>query len=102
MLVLPGPIAIFAVDDPGLRRMKLQTAPLEPAVNGCQHLLGLHLALAMDDNVVSVTLERDRDRISCGGQWRPTHHTDVTLIDADSYRRSESEAEAAARRKRKP
>ncbi|HVT57073.1 MAG TPA: ATP-binding protein [Thermoanaerobaculia bacterium] len=33
---------------------------------------------------------------------RLTHHADVTAIDADSYRRRESEAEAAARRKRKP
>ena len=32
---------------------------------------------------------------------RLTHHADVTLIEADSYRRRESEAEAAARRKRK-
>jgi DNA replication protein DnaC len=30
---------------------------------------------------------------------RLTHHADVTLIDGDSYRRRESEAEAAARRK---
>lgn len=33
---------------------------------------------------------------------RLTHHADVTAIDADSYRRRESETEAAARRKRKP
>lgn len=33
---------------------------------------------------------------------RLTHHADVTAIEADSYRRRESEAEAAARRKRKP
>jgi DNA replication protein DnaC len=33
---------------------------------------------------------------------RLTHHADVTSIEADSYRRRESEAEAAARRKRKP
>jgi DNA replication protein DnaC len=32
---------------------------------------------------------------------RLTHHADVTLIEADSYRRRESEAEAAARRKRR-
>jgi DNA replication protein DnaC len=32
---------------------------------------------------------------------RLTHHADVTAIDADSYRRRESEAEATARRKRK-
>lgn len=31
---------------------------------------------------------------------RLTHHADVTLIEGDSYRRRESEAEAAARRKR--
>lgn len=31
---------------------------------------------------------------------RLTHHADVTLIEADSYRRRESESEAAARRKR--
>jgi DNA replication protein DnaC len=31
---------------------------------------------------------------------RLTHHADITLIDADSYRRRESEAEAAARRAR--
>jgi DNA replication protein DnaC len=30
---------------------------------------------------------------------RLTHHADVTLIDGDSYRRRDSEAEAAARRK---
>jgi len=33
---------------------------------------------------------------------RLTHHADVTLIEGDSYRRRESEAEAAARRRRKP
>jgi len=33
---------------------------------------------------------------------RLTHHADVTAIEADSYRRRESEAEAAARRKPKP
>jgi DNA replication protein DnaC len=33
---------------------------------------------------------------------RLTHHADVTAIDADSYRRRESETEAQARRKRKP
>lgn len=33
---------------------------------------------------------------------RLTHHADVTLIEADSYRRRESEAEAAARRRKKP
>jgi DNA replication protein DnaC len=32
---------------------------------------------------------------------RLTHHADVTLIDGDSYRRRESEAESAARRKRR-
>lgn len=32
---------------------------------------------------------------------RLTHHADVTLIEGDSYRRRESEAEAAARRRRK-
>lgn len=32
---------------------------------------------------------------------RLTHHADVTLIEGDSYRRRESEAEAAARRKRR-
>ena len=31
---------------------------------------------------------------------RLTHHADITLLDADSYRRRESEAEAAARRAR--
>jgi DNA replication protein DnaC len=31
---------------------------------------------------------------------RLTHHADVTLIEGDSYRRRESEADAAARRKR--
>ncbi len=33
---------------------------------------------------------------------RLTHHADVTLIDGDSYRRRESESEAAARRKALP
>lgn len=33
---------------------------------------------------------------------RLTHHADVTLIEGDSYRKRESEQEAAARRKRKP
>jgi DNA replication protein DnaC len=33
---------------------------------------------------------------------RLTHHADITTIDADSYRKRESEAEAAVRRKRKP
>lgn len=32
---------------------------------------------------------------------RLTHHADVTLIEGDSYRKRESEQEAAARRKRK-
>lgn len=33
---------------------------------------------------------------------RLTHHADVTLIEGDSYRRRESEAESAARRKGRP
>jgi DNA replication protein DnaC len=33
---------------------------------------------------------------------RLTHHADVTLIEGDSYRRRESEAESAARRKSRP
>jgi hypothetical protein len=44
----------------------LQTAPLEPAVNGCQNLLGLLLTLEVDDNVVDVTLERDLWKVPLG------------------------------------
>src|ERR1700674_31171 len=59
VFVLPVPIAVLAIDDPGFCWMKLQLAPLEPAMDGCQHLLGLRLALAVDDNVVGVPLELD-------------------------------------------
>lgn len=39
--------------------MKLQTALLEPAPDGLQHLAGLILALAVDDGIVRVPLELD-------------------------------------------
>ena len=46
-LVFPVPVVILAVDDPGLRWMKLQTALLEPTPDGFQHELGLSLTPAM-------------------------------------------------------
>src|SRR6266542_3554731 len=59
MFVLPTPIIVLAVDDPGLHRMKLQTALRKPISDGCQHQLGLPPAPAMHDGVVRVALERD-------------------------------------------
>src|SRR6185295_10224373 len=51
VLVLPTPIVVLAIHDPGLRGMKLQTALDEPIPDGLQHLLGLPLAPAMDDGI---------------------------------------------------
>src|SRR4029079_3321605 len=52
VLVLPAPIIILTVDDPGLHGMKLQTTLLEPIPDGLQHLLRLNLAPAVHDGVV--------------------------------------------------
>jgi hypothetical protein len=59
VLVLPGPIVVLAVDDPSLRRMKLQTALLEPTTDGLLHRTGLPLAPTVDDGIARITLERD-------------------------------------------
>src|SRR5262249_44046327 len=62
-LVLSSPIVVLAVNDPGLRRMKLQTALLEPIADRFEHLPRMPLAAAMDDRIVSIALELDRRKI---------------------------------------
>src|SRR4051794_10937020 len=52
--VLPRPVVVLAVDDPGLRRMKLQTAVRQTTPDGLQHRPRLRLAPAMDECIVRV------------------------------------------------
>jgi hypothetical protein len=59
VFVLPTPIIILAVDNPGLRGMKFQAALPKPIPDGSQHCLCLTLAPAMDNGIVRVALERD-------------------------------------------
>src|SRR5262245_34861096 len=49
VLALSSSIVILAVDDPGLLRMKLQTALLEAITDRFEYLLGVALAPAVDD-----------------------------------------------------
>src|ERR687891_367642 len=60
MLAVSSSIIVLAVDDPGLRRMKLQTALLEPITDRFEHLLRVPLAPAVDDCIVSIALKLDR------------------------------------------
>ncbi|HEY6397979.1 MAG TPA: hypothetical protein VIX82_11045, partial [Solirubrobacteraceae bacterium] len=57
MFETPGPVRIVAVDDPGLHRVKLQTALLESTTDGVQHRPGLSLTPAVDDRIVRIALE---------------------------------------------
>src|ERR1700748_397238 len=60
MLAISSSIVVLAVNDPGLHRVKLQTALLEPITDRFEHLLRVPLAPAMDDGVVCIALELDR------------------------------------------
>src|SRR5262249_56821768 len=55
----PGPAISFAVNNPSLHRMKLQTALLKAATDSLQHLTGFLLCPAMDDRIVRISLESD-------------------------------------------
>ena len=66
LLVLPAPIVIFAVNDPGLRWMKLQSALRQPIPDGLQHRPRLSLTSAVDQVIISISLEWDARMI-------PTH-----------------------------
>src|SRR3954462_11919238 len=57
VFILPRPVAVLAVDDPGLRGMKLQTALRETTPDRLQHRLCFRLAPAMDECIVRVALE---------------------------------------------
>src|SRR5208337_2784411 len=57
MFVASRPVAILAVHDPGLLRMKLQAALRKATSDGFQHRSGFLLAPAVDDGIVRVTLE---------------------------------------------
>jgi hypothetical protein len=57
MLVLPRPVVVLAVDDPGLLRVKLQATFRKPTPDGLQHRPRFLLAPAMDDRIVSISLE---------------------------------------------
>ena len=59
MLEVPRSAVFLAIDNPGLFRVKLQTALLNPAPHGLQYRAGLLLAFAVDDGIVRVTLELD-------------------------------------------
>ncbi len=59
VLESPGPAVFLAVHNPGLLRVKIQTALLEPTPDGLQHLAGLLLALAVDDGIIRIPLELD-------------------------------------------
>src|SRR3954447_8615216 len=60
VFVLPRPVVILAVDDPGLRGMKLQTAFRQATPDRLQHSPRLRLAPAMDE------------RSSSGGDLHPS------------------------------
>jgi hypothetical protein len=53
----PGRFA-SAVHDPGLVGVQFETEGPEPPGDAGQHLLGLGFAVAVDDDVIRVTLER--------------------------------------------
>src|SRR3989304_6444149 len=57
VFVLPAPIVVLAVHDPGLRGMKLQTTLREPITDGRPHRFRLWLVPAVDDGIVRVALE---------------------------------------------
>ena len=59
----PGDLP-FGIDDPGLLRMQLQLAVLQPSAHGFQHELGLLLAHAVDHNIISVALERNLRKVA--------------------------------------
>src|SRR5206468_4948584 len=59
VLVLALPVAILAVDDPGLLRMKFQTAFRQARPDRLQQLLRLSLALGVDDHIIRIALELD-------------------------------------------
>jgi hypothetical protein len=59
VFVLSRPVVVLAVDDPRLRRMKLEAALRKPTANGLQHRPGVSLTGTVDDGIVRVTLEVD-------------------------------------------
>src|SRR3954447_21189135 len=83
VFVLPRPVVVLAVDDPGLRGMKLQTAVRQTTPDGLQHRPRLRLAPAMDECIVRVALEPEVrvdprhpaiERVvqeEVGQKWRP-------------------------------
>jgi hypothetical protein len=72
VLAIPSSIVVLAVNDPGLHRVKLQTALLEPIADRFEHLLRVPLAPAMDDRVVGIALELDR--------WKIPAHPDIERV----------------------
>src|SRR5436190_2185290 len=59
VLVLILPVAILAVHDPGLLRMKFQAACRQTRPDRPQQLLCLSLALGVGDHIVRLALELD-------------------------------------------
>jgi len=55
--VFPGPAIFLAVDNPSLRRMKLQTALHKATTDSVQHLTSLLLSPAMDEDIVRISFE---------------------------------------------
>src|SRR3954447_12500601 len=83
VFILTRPVVVLAVDDPGLRGMKLQTAVRQTTPDGLQHRPRLRLAPAMDECIVRVALEPEVrvdprhpaiERVvqeEVGQKWRP-------------------------------
>src|SRR5229473_3976804 len=57
--IFPGPAIPLAVDNPGLHRMKLQTALRKASPNSIQHRPSFLLRPTMDDGIVRIALEVD-------------------------------------------
>src|SRR5207244_8873680 len=57
ILKFPGPVIVLAIHNPGLHRMKLQTARCKSTPDGIQHHTCLPLTRAMDDGIVRIALE---------------------------------------------
>src|SRR3954447_20190171 len=59
VLMLASPVIVLAVHDLGLLRVKLKTALLQSLPDRFEHMLGLSLALGVNDHIVGIALELD-------------------------------------------
>src|SRR5437660_8421741 len=85
VLMRAAPVAVLAVDDPGLGRVQPQPDLFHPLPERRQHLAGLALGDAVHDRVVGVPLELDAGIVPGepgvrgypGYKW---HESDMTKV----------------------